>query len=270
MRRSMHKPMHKPMHRAVATERKVTSTRSARTRELPPEEAVRAEWLRRVEAEYRSAALTQHLTLWLIQLAAPPDLIDLGLRIVRDELAHAELSAAVYRAARGDAPPQLARETLCLARTPGESLERDVLRVAVEQFCLGETVAVRLFHRMRHAGRPRPVVRALDRILRDEVVHRDFGWALLEWLLSTPLAQEFRVQLASELPAMLSRLRASYGGLVLQRLGADELEKRERGLSESARAWGLLPTTGYLAAVDETVARDYRPRFRALGIAFHD
>ncbi|MEO7331341.1 MAG: ferritin-like domain-containing protein, partial [Minicystis sp.] len=54
---------------------------------LPPaSEAVRGEWLRRVQAEYRSAAVTQQLTLWLIQMGASPDLISAGLRIVRDEL----------------------------------------------------------------------------------------------------------------------------------------------------------------------------------------
>ena len=42
---------------------------------VPASNAVRAEWARRVEAEYRSAAITQHLTLWLIQMGASPDLI---------------------------------------------------------------------------------------------------------------------------------------------------------------------------------------------------
>ncbi|MFT3922445.1 MAG: hypothetical protein QM778_07925 [Myxococcales bacterium] len=38
-----------------------------------------------------------------------------------------------------------------------------------------------------------PVARtALDRILRDEVRHREFGWAPLAWLLETPLGDAFR------------------------------------------------------------------------------
>ena len=55
----------------------------------PATDAVRSEWLRRVEAEYRSAAITQHLTLWLIQIGASPDLLRAGLRIAGDELTHA-------------------------------------------------------------------------------------------------------------------------------------------------------------------------------------
>src|SRR5579883_1834465 len=58
----------------------------------PASNVVRSEWLRRVEAEYRSAALTQHLTLWLIQVGASPDLVRAGLRIVRDEMTHAAMS----------------------------------------------------------------------------------------------------------------------------------------------------------------------------------
>ena len=46
-------------------------------------ERVRDEWRARIAAEYTSAAVTQHLVLWLIQLGAPPDLIEQGLAIER-------------------------------------------------------------------------------------------------------------------------------------------------------------------------------------------
>jgi hypothetical protein len=60
-------------------------------------EGVRREWLRRVEAEDRSVALTQHLGHWLIQIAAPPDLVTAALAIVADKMAHAELSLNLPR-----------------------------------------------------------------------------------------------------------------------------------------------------------------------------
>src|SRR5690349_2949928 len=145
----------------------------------PADEEVRREWLRRVEAEYRSGAHAQHLTLWLMQLGAPPDIIELGLRVVSDELKHAELCDEVYREAGGDGSPKLARDTLLLRRHESEPLELDVLRTGLEMFCLGETVAVRLFTRLREGCSVPVARRALDRILRDEVGHRDFGWTLL-------------------------------------------------------------------------------------------
>jgi hypothetical protein len=234
---------------------------------IAADDSVRSEWLRRVEAEYRSGAHAQHLTLWLMQLGAPPDLLEMGLGVVGDELKHAELCAAVYREAGGSGAPQLARETLVLARHPSEPLEHDVLRVGVEMFCLGETVAVRLFSRLRESATVPVACRALERILRDEVSHRDFGWALLEWLLSTPLETAYRAQLQRELPSMLTRVRASYGGNVAQRIGADALEQAARTTSDATRAWGLMPVAEYIRVVDETFARDYTPRFAELAIA---
>ncbi len=102
--------------------------RAARPKTPPASERARREWLRRVEAEYRSAAITHELTLWLIRIAASPDLIVDGLRIVKDELKHAELSHLVYTAGGGSAPPQIARETLGIARRGKSPLEHDVLR----------------------------------------------------------------------------------------------------------------------------------------------
>jgi hypothetical protein len=233
-----------------------------------PDDAVRREWLRRIEAEYRSGAHAQHLTLWLMQLGAPPELIELGLDVVRDELRHAELSERVYRAAGGSELPDLPRESLALARTPQLGLEHDVLRVALEMFCLGETVAVRLFRRLRGASKV-PVARAaLDQILRDEVSHREFGWTLLAWLLETPLAPDFRQSIERELPALLQRVRDNYGGLVLARVGPERLQTLDAALSAQARAWGVMSVSEYLAVVDEACARDYAPRFAALSIAF--
>src|SRR3954449_5948044 len=109
-----------------------------------PTDRVRDEWRARIAAEYTSAAITQHLVLWLIQAGAPPDLIDAGLAIVADELAHSRLSHDVYTAAGGTAPPVLVREHLGLPRRD-PILELDLLSAIVRVFCLGETVAVPLF-----------------------------------------------------------------------------------------------------------------------------
>jgi len=106
---------------------------------------VRTEWMRRVEAEYTSAAVTQHVTLWLIQIGASPDLIHGGMRIADDEIVHAELSHEAYVEAGGAQALQLVRERLGLRRTESDPLEYDVTRVALNTFCLGETVAVPLF-----------------------------------------------------------------------------------------------------------------------------
>ncbi|AKT39283.1 uncharacterized protein CMC5_034310 [Chondromyces crocatus] len=218
---------------------------------------MRLEWGRRVEAEYRSAAITQHLTLWLIQMGASPDLIDDGLRIVKDELVHADLSHRTFVAAGGEAMPALARETLGL-RGPGrELLELAVARAGVEVFCLGETVAVPLFKVLREGCTVPVARRALDRVLRDEVRHRDFGWALLRYLLALPCAPAVKQLVVQELPQMLGRVRRSY------------MPPGARGrvtISEEDRAWGLMAGARYGEILERAITRDYVPRFGEHGI----
>lgn len=217
---------------------------------------VRDEWRARIAAEYTSAAVTQNLVLWLIQAGAPPDLIDAGLVIVNDELVHSRMSHEVYVAAGGTAPPALDRDQLGLARTT-DHLELDILRTAVRVFCLGETVAVPLFSHLRESCSEPVAKAALDRILRDEVRHRDFGWDLLDWLLTTPLADDIPRLLAASLPAMMSELRRSYG------LGNTVVADDDGVILDDDRAWGLAPPRDYADILARTIERDYRPRFAA-------
>jgi hypothetical protein len=224
--------------------------------EVPASDAVRQEWGRRVEAEYRSAAITQHLTLWLIQMAASPDLIRDGLRIVDDELVHAEMSHATFLAAGGAQLPPISRESLSLRTKPGEELEASVTRWGVEVFCLGETVAVPLFKVLREGCTVPTAREALDRVLVDEVRHRDFGWTLLEYLVELPCEPLVRKVVESELPGMFARLRRNYAPVG----GEDKQE-----IPDDDRAWGLMPIASYRDMVERTLERDYRPRFSRLG-----
>ena len=223
----------------------------------PASPRVRDEWRARIAAEYGSAAITQHLVLWLIQVGAPPDVIDDGLRIVKDELEHSRLSHETYVAAGGQAPPALDRARLGLVRRPDVALELDVLRAAVQVFALGETVAVPLFKHLREPCTV-PVARAaLDRILRDEVRHRDFGWTLLDWLATTPLAAELPARVQADLPAMFAALEHNYGevgpGVAVP-------------MTDDDRAWGLAPADEYAEILHRTFERDYLPRFTVRGI----
>lgn len=224
--------------------------------DIPASSAVQREWCRRVEAEYRSAAITQHLTLWLIQMGASPDLIHDGLRIVADELAHADLSFKTFVAAGGSAVPPIARESLALAAKPGEQIEEAVTRWGVEVFCLGETVAVPLFKVLREACVVPQAREALDRVLRDEVRHREFGWTLLEYLVETPNEALVRTVVDRELPGMFARVQRSYAPV-----GGEAATK----IPEADRAWGLMPIARYRQVLERTLERDYRPRFQRLG-----
>lgn len=238
------------------------TARPARSRRPAASARVIEEWQRRIVAEYRSAAITQHLTLWLTQIGASTDLILEGLRIAEDELVHARLSQEVVVAAGGAAGPlPLDRAELGLPTGEGEALEHSVLRACVGIFCLGETVAVPLFKELRAACTVTVARRALDRILRDEVRHRDFGWALLTWLLATPHAPALREQLERELPGLFGVVQRSYAAIEPEPVTEPEPE-----MDPAERAWGLMPPALYRSAVERTFERDYLPRFTRLQI----
>lgn len=223
---------------------------------LVASDAVRDEWLRRVQAEYTSAAITQNFTLWLMQIAASPDLIRSGLRIAWDEMVHARLGHRTYLAAGGDRAPELVRERLVLRRNEAEPLEHAVTRVVVSTYCIGETVAVPLFKNLRQGCTVPVARRALDRVLRDEVRHRDFGWAVLASLLEGPMAVALRAVTTQALPRYFSAVRASYGAA----------QAHLSVLPPDDRAWGLMPPAEYAAVVERTLTRDWIPRFGELDI----
>jgi hypothetical protein len=219
-------------------------------------ERVRVEWRARIAAEYTSATIAHHLVLWLMQVGAPPDLIDAGLVIVGDELVHSRMSHTTYVAAGGTAPPALDRNRLGLA-PGGGGIELDILRVALEVFCLGETVAVPLFKHLRAECTIPPARAALDRILRDEVRHRDFGWDLLDWLAMTPVASAIGDFAARELPRMFTGLEASYG------TGNATVATDDGSITPAERAWGLAAPRDYAEILARTFDKEWIPRFGA-------
>lgn len=226
---------------------------------VPASDRVRGEWRARIAAEYGSAAITQSLGLWLMQLGAPPDLIDAALVIVQDELVHSRMSHETYVAAGGREPPTLDRAGLGL--TPMHAtLEEDVLAAAVRVFCLGETIAVPLFRRLRETCTVEPARAALDRILRDEVRHRDFGWDVLDWMCQLDADTPARV--TAMLPAMSTALAQSYG------VGNRVVARDDGAMTEAERAWGLAPPKEYAEILERTIEREYVPRFAARGIAW--
>ena len=213
------------------------------------------EWLRRVEAEYTSCAITASFVQWMIRLGAPPQLIRDGLRVVDDELEHATLSHAVALDAGCDARPGLVQESLGLTRSDAP-LWLDALWTAVETFCLGETVAVPLFVAMRAETTVESARVALDRIVRDEVRHRDFGWSCLDWFSQTR-PKETRLHVERALPDMMQRLRSHYAPSTDAGPGQESAHDAQ---------WGLLPAARYAEILERCVRRDFMPRFETLGI----
>jgi hypothetical protein len=213
------------------------------------------EWQRRTVAEYRSAVIAHEVTLGFLRMGAPPDLVRDGLRIVDDELHHSELSTEVAAEAAGESViPPIELESL-----PGLSSPRpgDAVRSAIARFfCIGETVAVPLFHMLRANAEVETARKALDVVLGDEARHRRFGWDVLDWLLTFD-EQRTVEAVGAALPALVADIRAVY---------RDDAAA-SAGLADEDRRWGLAPPADYVAVVNAALADDVLPRFAARGIS---
>lgn len=219
-----------------------------------PTPRARQEWGRRVAAEYRSAAIAANVLHASIRAGLPRSVLDTATRIVRDELDHAELSHAAL-VAIGGAADAIDLDAGGLAPPAADDgwlagLVDEVLRA----FCLGETFAVPLFAAMRPRTTEPTCREALDRILRDEAVHRQFGWDALDALLVLD-ADGVRARAADRLPGLLAGFRAAYADV-----------PPGPPLSDAERAAGLLSAAEYHDIHDRCLADDIRPRLARRGL----
>ena len=218
--------------------------------------AVAHEWNQRTEAEYISAVIAQQVTLRLLQLGAPPDLIRDGLRIASDELTHSELSAAVAASASGEAASPVI-DPAAMAVPAGEGALGSLIPSIVRFFCVGETIAVPLFRMLRQHCTI-PIARsALDRIMRDETRHRQFGWDVLDWMLLVG-GPEVRQQLADQAPVLVDQVVHAY---------VVEGDHPDAVLHPELAAWGLALPAAYAATATSALAEEISPRFTARGLA---
>ncbi|MEQ1507683.1 MAG: ferritin-like domain-containing protein [Myxococcota bacterium] len=216
-----------------------------------------AEWRNRVVAEYRSAASAAAVVHDGIVAGLPAPLLHTGLRIVRDELDHAELSHRCLEAlGGGDAPIPLTPAELVGPRS--DHPLADLVDAVVREFCLGETLAVPLFAAMRRDASHPAVVPVLTRILADEAIHRQFGWDALDALLERD-PDGVRDHVAARLPGWLAGYRASYA--------PDDADTGPDALTPDERAAGLLAVPQYRAVFWDTVTGDLGRRLAARGLS---
>jgi hypothetical protein len=115
-----------------------------------------------------------------------------------------------------------------------------------------------LFRHLREPCTQPTAKAALDRILRDEVRHRDFGWDLLDWLLT--IDDDVAARVTAALPDMFADLERSYGA------GNEAVAADTGSMSDDDRAWGLAPPREYAEILARTFERDWVPRFAARDI----
>ncbi|MBI3505209.1 MAG: ferritin-like domain-containing protein [Proteobacteria bacterium] len=168
-----------------------------------------ARWRENGRTEHASVAAFARLTLDLMALGAPPDLIESANRDARDEIRHTELCFSLAKALDGgdgspgafpeaqDAPTLSRNRAVALAKLAVDSLVDGALNEGLSARLIG-----RLVGRCRVAG-----IRAMLRELAaDEGRHCAHGWDVVEWCLKesgAPVANALRgaISMLPEEPA---------------------------------------------------------------------
>lgn len=148
-------------------------------------------WALEGAAEHASVAAFARLSLELMALGAPADLVDGAHAAAREEIRHATLAYGLASAFAGErvGPGPL---------VASPSSRPDLVTFAIACFddgCVGETVAALEAARARELASPPSVKQALDVIAEDEARHAELSWRIVAWALAeggTPVRERLR------------------------------------------------------------------------------
>ncbi len=160
-----------------------------------------AAWAVTAQMEHASIASFSNLSLWLLALGAPVELIAATHRAALDEVEHARVAFALASAYGGApvAPAPFPAAARLSAAGGLEALAVETLRDG----CIGETVAaVEAGVAAGRAADP-AVAAALARIAEDETRHAELAWQIVAWCVRAEpaVAAAVRGALAAELAA---------------------------------------------------------------------
>jgi hypothetical protein len=137
-------------------------------------------WLADAMAEHASIASFARLTLQLLSLGAPPELLAATQRATQDEIDHAELC---FELASRYAGRQLGPSGLPMQGALADLTLTELAVAAVHEGCVGETTAAVLAgERLERASDSR-VRAALDKIEKDETRHAELAWRTVAWAI---------------------------------------------------------------------------------------
>lgn len=137
-------------------------------------------WERDAAGEHASVASFAHFVLELMALGAPPELVDSAIRAMQDESEHAKLCYGL--ASRHASTPVGPGPLDVGAQLPIRGLV-DVVRAAVEEGCVGETIAAILADEALSEARDPQARHALTVIASDEARHAELAYRFVAWAL---------------------------------------------------------------------------------------
>ncbi|MEO6952781.1 MAG: ferritin-like domain-containing protein [Polyangia bacterium] len=152
-------------------------------------------WTLAAFQEHRTGAACARTLAALIAARAPLDLIAVATRFPLDEMVHVELCARLAGELGG--PVRVMHDAGKLVREPkaGLSPKLACAELVVRNFCVGEAVSIPILRASWKAADEPLIAAVLQRIVKDESAHGQFGWLFLDWILDD-LGSEERAHLA--------------------------------------------------------------------------
>jgi hypothetical protein len=198
-------------------------------------DVVAAQWRENGRTEHASVAAFARLTLDLMALGAPPELVADANRDALDEIRHAELCFGLARAIDGRIQSPGAFPEAARARTLPRSRTLALSQLAVDSLvdgALHEGVSARIIAKLARRCEAPAIQAILKEIAADEGRHARHGWDVVRWCLSEggePVARALEGAVRA-LPATMSSpmpARARDGGWERWGIMGVELEAEE-------------------------------------------
>lgn len=178
-------------------------------------------WTRTARGEHASVAAFARLVLQLSHLGAPADLVAEATRALADEIRHARDAFAIASAFAGET---VGAGPLDATGALGDLKPAEILRAAVREGCIAETIAAAQASVARDATSD-PAIRAvLDVVAADEQRHAMLSWRFVRWMVGRD---------ASLRAIVLDELRGGYTVPVIE----------PDAHAAELRAFGVLPET---------------------------
>ncbi len=137
-----------------------------------------ASWLKDALEEHASVAAFARLTMHLLSVGAPPELVVGSQRASLDEIRHARACFALASRYAGSnrGPSALSVHDAVQALSLVE-----IARLTVEEGCVGETLGAALAREQLAVATDPAVAVALRRIVADEAKHAALAWRIVRW-----------------------------------------------------------------------------------------
>jgi hypothetical protein len=142
--------------------------------------ALASAWARDALEEHASVAAFARLTLAMLSVGAPPDMIAGAQRASLDEIEHAQHCFALARRYGAGA---IGPAALATADAVREMPLEDLAALTFEEGCFGETLGALLAEEQLRCATDPVVVSILRKIAADEARHAELAWRFVRWMI---------------------------------------------------------------------------------------